>query len=1798
MFSLKRISFYLILFFSFLACNRKAVVLEYTNAEKEVMPLQNLVFRFNHPIVSDSLLNRWDSTEYVQFEPAIRGKFRWEQSNLLVFSPAAPLLPATNYTARLTSAILNGSAFNQIENGDKLQFSTPLLNLDEINASWVLTEEGSTNPVPQLDLYFNYKLDPSRLKEQLRILKGETAIPYSLLTVGIDSKMTLRLQGLKAEDKDLSLDLVLEKGLAPDGGKQGLKEAVKQPVVLASPFVLTINGVQPEHDGTTGRILVRTSQQVVEAGIKNFITLDPAVAFQVQPMEDGFMIMSDKFDSEKSYQLEIKKGLKGVLGGQLKEEQIESIAFGELEPSIRFMNGKASYLSAEGARNIEIKIVNVAKVKLVVSKIYESNLLAANRYGYYPKESNGVTDYDEYYYEGEGDFTLGDVIFEKEIDTRSLPRVGSSQLLEFNLEDRLPELKGAYHIKVRSMDDYWVSDNRMISLSDIGLIVKEGQEKIFVFTNSIASATALTGVNLVAYGANNQVLGMGTTNSEGVAEINYARKEQAGFRPAMIIAKTATDFNYLLFGNTRVNTSRFEVGGKQLNATGLDAFVYTERGIYRPGEQVHFAAIVRDYNWKPVADLPIKGKVLFPTGKEMKSFRKTLNKEGSADGSIDIPVAALTGTYILELYSGNDVLLTSLPIQVEEFVPDRIKVQTSLDKKDLKPGETATLELEAQNFFGPPAANRNYETEIQVKQILFSPKKYGSYQFALTNQQSFFDKKMEEGQTDADGRARISYTVPALYKMIGLLQAKFFTTVFDETGRPVSRMVQADISTQDAFLGIGDNGYDYFPLNQAVKFPLIALNKAEQVVTNQKATVEVIKHEYRTVLSKSGSYFRYESQKEEKILASSTVTISGENSSYSFIPRSPGNYELRLSLPGSTTYVSRTFYSYGHWGGDYTSFEVNTDGNIDIETDKEVYNAGDEVKLLFKTPFSGRLLVTMEQDKLLSYQYLNVEKRSATLTLPISEAHLPNVYVTATLIKALTVSDLPLTVAHGFKGLTVRDKRRSIPVEILAEASSRSKKTQQVRVKAVPGSMVTLAAVDNGVLQVTDYKTPDPYGYFYADRALGVNAFDLYPLLFPELKATRSSTGGDGELRMDQRVNPMPNKRVKILSYWSGLVSTGSNGEASFNVEIPAFSGEVRLMAVAHAGNRFGSVEKTMKIADPVVISTALPRFMSPGDSIEIPVTISNTTAKSMTGSATIKVSGSITASGAAVQPVTIDANSEQRLVFTAAANPSIGNGQVKIDVKAGGAIYSEEVDITVRPASTLQKRTGSGVVKANGSVNLNIGDPDFMPKSVRKKLVVSRSPVLELGNILERLVNYPYGCTEQSISAAFPQLYFGEFSELLQKGDASRKAAAANVLEAIRKIKMRQLYNGAVTLWDNDRTEQWWTSIYAAHFLIEARKAGFEVDRSLLETLLNYINQRLSVRNTITYYYNDNQQKKIAPKEVAYSLYVLALGGKSNISVMNYYKSKPDQLSLDSKYLLSAAYALAGDRNRFAELLPSSFSGEQSVAVTGGSFYSPLRDEAIALNVLIEVQPDHPQVAGMAKNVAKRFKELNWFSTQEASFGMLALGKLAARQATTTATATIQINGKTIATLKDKLLTVEAASIGNGPVQISSNGGPVYYWWEAEGISESGSFKQEDQYLKIRRAFFDRNGKPISGRNFRQNDLVVVQLILEKAYAGAIDNVVITDLLPAGFEIENPRIKDIPGMDWIKDAGTPTAMDIRDDRLHLFVNATTNRQVYYYTVRAVSPGVFQQGPVSADAMYNNDYHSYHGAGKIVITSR
>ncbi|HLP21256.1 MAG TPA: MG2 domain-containing protein, partial [Chitinophagales bacterium] len=900
------------------SCNKNKVNLIETNAKDEVPSLGNLTFTFDKNLVGDSLLNQWDTTEYIDFSPPIAGRFRWENANELVFSPESDLPPATTFKAEVTSKVLQYNKKYSLGKCAEMSFHTPYLQVLYANAMWNVNDGNAGNAFPQIDIFFNYKVDPTKLKDLLSVeLEGSKA-NISIQTATVDSKISVTLLGVKLEDKDLNAKLTIGKGLLPDRGTVPTDKVIETKLVITSPYNVSVQNTESDHDGTQGTVKVFMSQAPVSENINSFISFDPKVNFKVETSSEGMVITSEEFDVAKSYIMTLKTGLKGRIGGTLKDDYSATIAFGQLEPQITIVNKKGVYLSPKGSKNIEVRISSIKKVKISISKIYENNLLAAQRYGYY------TNDYEGEYYEGDGDYygsdaVMGDVIYEKEIETKTLPRYGNSRLFKFNIEDKLKDMKGIYHIKIQSTEDYWRSEARFISLSDIGLIAKESKDKIFVFTNSITSAESLSGVNVTVYGKNNQAVGSGTTDANGVAAIDLKKRDFSGFKAAMITARNGGDFNYLPFNSTHVETSRFDVGGKRQNITGIDAFVYSERDIYRPGEKINFSVVSRDWKWNTPGEIPLKMKFLLPNGKELKTLKKTLNDQGSLETQIELSPAAVTGSYTLEVYTSNDILLTSKSVLIEEFMPDRIKVTATLDKKFLKPSETTTLSINAMNFFGPPAANRNYEVEIQFKQKYFSPDKYAKYSFTLSEAKTYYDNITREGTLDENGNAKETYTVPAEYKNQGLMEADFFTTVFDETGRPVNRRSAIDIFTQDIFYGLGSDGYYYCPLNQPVNFPLIALNKDEKPIAT-RAHVQVIKHEYRTVLSKNYEYFRYESQREDKTIIDQEVSVTGENTMFNFVPRTPGDYEIRVGMPGVNTFVRRSFYSYGSWGSSGGNF--------------------------------------------------------------------------------------------------------------------------------------------------------------------------------------------------------------------------------------------------------------------------------------------------------------------------------------------------------------------------------------------------------------------------------------------------------------------------------------------------------------------------------------------------------------------------------------------------------------------------------------------------------------------------------------------------------------------------------------------------------------------------------------------------------------------------------------------------------------------------------------------------------------
>lgn len=689
---------------------------------------------------------------------------------------------------------------------------------------------------------------------------------------------------------------------------------------------------------------------------------------------------------------------------------------------------------------------------------------------------------------------------------------------------------------------------------------------------------------------------------------------------------------------------------------------------------------------------------------------------------------------------------------------------------------------------------------------------------------------------------------------------------------------------------------------------------------------------------------------------------------------------------------------------------------------------------------------------------------------------------------------------------------------------------------------------------------------------------------------------------MNKRLNPLANERVNLVRFWSGIKTTNADGFANFTIDIPQFSGDLRVMAVAYDDQRFGSKDKSMKVADPIVLSTALPRFLSPEDALQIPVTISNTTDNATSGTVSITATGPINLGDTKTFNINVPANSEKVVQFDATALPEVGQSKFVVEVNAMGESFVEEIKLPVRPASSLQKKSGSGAVKASFTETVDWAS-DYIPQSREGKLMLTNSPLMEFAKDLDYLVRYPYGCVEQTISAAFPQLYFSEMIRSIydEPEEDFDNNPERNVQAAIDKLTGMQLSDGGLSYWPGRGYHSWWGSIYALHFFHEAKKKGFDVQDYMIDDLTTYVKSKLQNRETYVYYYNRNLSKEIAAKEIAYSLYVLALMGEPDISTMNYYKGKPDALSLDSKYMLAAAYAMAGDQQKFEQLLPGGFVGEESANTFSGSFYSHVRDLAISLNCMVEVDPDNPQIGTMARQLVQEMKGRRYLNTQERVFGFLALGKLAARNEGKVASADIIANGQVVGSFTGQPMTLTYEDINAEEFAINAQGeGNLYYFWTLEGINMKNTYEEKDNYLKIRKTLLDRNGKPINVKDIRQNDLVVIKLNLKSTGKSTVENVVVTDILPACFEVENPRLGDLPpSVSWAQNY-TLDHFDIRDDRVFLFTTARnmTKGRDFYYVVRAVSKGDYIMGPASADAMYDGEYYSYSGGGKVSVGDR
>ncbi len=1763
----------------------------------EVGRLTNFVIEFSEDLAPPDVQDKWLDEQFVEFSPEIDGKFKWTSGSTLVFSPDSPLEPIQSYSAKVTEKVLFDAKYSP--DFETYEFHTPDFDVVKVDFFWTNIPHQNYKLSVKANIHFNYPVKPEELKDYLKVSReGEPVPGFNIVTEDEAEVVAINFGEMKQPDKEEKFSIVVKKGLKSILNKKGLFEDRKFEATLPPVTRLAITGVSSGFDGNTGWIEVSTTQTVDESKLKDYVTTEPEKRLQFFVNENQFRIETDLSDV-RTVELIIKKGLPGLYGGELEDDFVETVSMVNVKPSISFADRKGKYLMLSGEKNLQVNAVNIDEVEIEVSEVFENNLLHfLNQYSYY------YDYYDEWYTPAYYVSNYG-----KSIYTEKLKLDESKNWLQsfnVNLSNALNQkYKGVYVVKVRSADDRWISASKMIALSDLGIIAKASKDQIMVFVNSIKTALAIDNAEVSVISGNNQTLLSGKTNSEGVVTFEDVSGQIEGFTPRLIVVKHNGDFNYIDLRETRIETSRFDVGGQTQFNENFNTFIYSARNLYRPGESVNLSAIVRGDKMDVVQDIPVLIKIISPTGKTFDEFKKELNKEGSFDIEFNVPDYAQTGEYVAELYTGSEQLIGNYRFSVEEFVPDKIRVTLNSDKESLMPGEVVSVDVDAEFLFGAKAANLRYEADIILTHRPFKSKTFPRFDFTNSSiTASSFENTLLEGKLNEQGQTTIKYKVPDWVNGPGIVKGTAYVSVFDLTGRTVVRAASFNIFPKNYFIGINAPGY-YFGTNEQLKFKVAAVDKNDKPVKNFKAAVELIRYEWQTVLKKnySGQYY-YASEQKPVVEWKKNYTFDSNPKDIQFAVTKSGKYEFRVYKQGSKDYNRKTFYAYGWGSSTASSFEVDKEGRVEIVFDTEEYEPGENAKILFTTPFSGKMLVTVERNKVIEYEYLKVENKSAELEIKLNDDFMPNVYVTATLFKEHSPEKTsPFLVGHGFASMKVVKKKNHLSVTITAQEKVKPLTTQEITIKTEPlkDIYVTLAAVDEGILQIKNYRTPDPYSFMYAKKSLRVDSYDLYKLLLPEIVSTSSSPGGDQmSEQLRKRTNPIKANRFKLISYWSGIKKTNSSGVVKVKLNIPQFNGDIRLMAVVYTGKRFGAAEEHIKVADDIILEPQIPRFLSINDSLTAPVAVINTTSKEKKVTVSLKVEGPLSVTSAKQKSVTVAPNSTGQVVFNITALPQTGKGKIVFET-SGAATVKEEIEISVGPVSPLVVETGSGTIKAGEKINLRIPS-SFLEGTQHTTVTISKFPAVKFAKHLKYLVGYPHGCLEQTISKLFPQLYFEELAKLVAPEYYKTTNPVYYVKEGIRKIESMQMYDGSLAFWHGGTYSNWWGSVYAAHFLVEAQKNGFNVSKNVLDKLLSHISKKAKNHEAysyVTYSGTRRTYKNIAKKEIIYSLYVLALAGKGDIATMNYYKARPHLITGDTRYLLAGAYALMGKWNSYYEIVPNSFNPVHPQQESGGSFDSDVRANAIMLNVLLEVEPASAQIPYMIKYLTQKSDDV--YSTQQRAFLFLALGKAAKLNADADVDIEIKSGNALITKFTGKDLTITDDKLNSGNVSLAASGsGEVYYFWSSEGIKVNEKVKETDSFMKVRRTYYSyKTGDEITDNNFTQGDLIVCKISLT-GFERSADNIVITDMIPSGFEIENPRLNASTELQWKPRIPINVEyMDIRDDRLLLFTKLkrrTTNE--FYYLLRVVNQGRFELPVISAESMYDREFHSFNGAGKVNVWER
>jgi uncharacterized protein YfaS (alpha-2-macroglobulin family) len=1558
-------------------------------------------------------------------------------------------------------------------------------------------------------------------------------------------------------------------------------------------FEIATEGDRPEVCLEFDRRILGTRQLAYD----DYVRVEPET--QVAFRANDSKLCLDGMSYGSSYQVTLKSGLPGEIGALDKDETVE-VGIGDREPSVGFQK-QAYVLPKVGSTGVPLTTVNVDFTKLKLLRINDRNLVSEINRGNF---LNNLYAWDAQRIADEA----GEQVWQGSMPVeggRNVRVVTSVPVIEM-----IPEIKpGVYLLMARAAQpdeteeqerDYWdMYATQWIVVSDIGLSTMSGEDGLNVFVRSLETATPLNRVKVQLLARNNEVLSIATTDRDGMAHFDRGLLEGSGGRLATAVTafRRDGDFSFLDLTRAAYDLSDRGVGGRVAPAN-LDVFLYTDRGVYRPGETVRLAALLRDWTGKSKAGLPITLRLVRPDGVEVQRFENLKDKEGGFQQDIAISDSARTGTWTVEAFvDPHEPAIASASFLVEEVVPARIETKLTASAATIEPGKELSVTGDAKFLYGAPAADLKVKSDLVVQPDSDPFPQFEGYRFGLEEEEtdplrvSFGDLR-----TDANGAFTVPVALEDVPDVQAPLRAMLRVEVYEFGGRPVIESVDLPVREKPLYLGIKPLFADAEVAEGSnAQFQVVALDKSGAPTAVSKLDYRLIREEWSYDWFYSGSAWDYHvSIQDGEARTGSLANITTDPATISEAVQW-GNYRLEVYDPATGAASSMRFHA--GWSAKPGSGE--SPDRLQVVSDKASYKAGETAKIQLRAPFAGEVLVAIATDRVLDTRIVSVPAEGKVIEIDVDPEWGAGAYVLASAFRPGKEQERGPGRAVGVSWLAVDASPRTIQVQMQVpdKVLPRQKVEIPVTLSNLSGATayLTVAAVDEGILTLTDFESPDPVDYFFGKKRLQVELRDLYGQLIDGKNGRRGQIreGGDGESA--QRGAP---KKIELVALYSGLVEVGKDGKAKIAFDIPDYNGRLRLMAVAYDANNVGWAEAGLVVRDPVIAEISAPRFLAPGDKSNLSLTLQNLDGAAGRYDVAFESTGDVQLAEGASAGVELAQGATTHL-RVALLGQRVGNGEIKLTLKGpGDYALDRTIAIPVRPANTPVTETLTMRLMPGEAMTLNQAALDPFLEGAELRASFSTTPNLDVQTILTNLEHYPYGCLEQTISRAYPLLVAGDVADLWQLEDRYKQVDREQLNKAIQSTLNRQRFDGLFGLWTAFDSGEPWLSAFTMDFLMRAKEKGYSVPQSALDQGMEGMRKIASGQSGVD---SDDDRYGRGPSAQAYAQYVLARAGQAKLADLRYTADQISQRSAPALALahVAAALAMSGEQQRATGLFDAATKAADRRGYGWWDYGSTLRDTAAVAFLMAESKQSGLDPTPLIGRVSDLQGQNRWLSTQEQVWVLLA-AKATAGQA-----AGLKLDvSDGVSVVQDKTFYMPAAmSLPTAKTFTNRGDVPVYAKASVTGTPRE-DLPPVDEGFSITRTIYTPDGTEADLANVKQNDLMVV-VLTGQATSGLDHQALITDLLPAGLEAEIASLvsaRQTGDYSWLPKLTTPLYAEYRDDRFVAAFdvydeNNDSRNFTFAYLVRAVTPGDYKVPAPTIEDMYKPNYRGRGAAGKTHIAA-